>query len=62
MPDHSKRHQTFAIPGRPDPRRGEGGRFGRRCAEARFAMDDADVRPFRGRLLHCVRRVAGAPV
>lgn len=51
-----------------DPGRGESGRFTRmlgatgfHCAEVRCPMDDADAPPFRGRLLHYVRRVAGAP-
>ncbi len=51
-----------------DPGRGESGRFSRmlgaagfECTELRCPMDDADAPPFRGRLLHYVRRVAGAP-
>ena len=51
-----------------DPGRGESGRFSRmldaagfHCAEVRCPMDDADTPPFRGRLLHYVRHVVGAP-
>lgn len=68
MPGHSRHPSTPAFAGRLAPGRPGSGRSARlrdavrvRCAEVRRPMDDADTPPFRGRLLHYVRHVVGAP-